>query len=482
MYDSIVIGAGVVGCAVARELALYTKSVCVLESKIDISEGTSKANSGIVHAGYDAVPGTQKALYNVLGNQRFDVLKEELSVSFKRIGSLVLCFSNEQRPQLDALKRRGDENGVPDLRIVEKEELKCIEPHVSDNAICALYAPTGGIVCPYGLCEALAENACANGARFYFEQEVQSIKQIDGGFAVYTPDNCYQGKTVVNAAGVYTDRIADMAGGKTCSIHPRRGEYCVMDKRAGSLIQHTLFQLPGPMGKGVLVTPSVDGNLLIGPTAVDTADKEDTDTTQQGLHYVLETAGLSVDHLPVDQIITSFAGLRAHPDDDEFHVGEDQIVPNLFHAAGIESPGLTAAPAIGVVLCDHIVQKLQLKLRTDAKRMRKGIERFANMTADQRINAIACNSAYGNIVCRCETVTEAEVVDAIHRAPGAKTLDGVKRRTRCGMGRCQGGFCMPRISAILMRELGLSMEEITKKGGCSVVVTGPIKQEEPCKR
>lgn len=482
MYDCIVIGAGVVGCAVARELALYTPSVCVLEKNSDVSEGTSKANSGIVHAGYDAEPGTQKAHFNVLGNGCFDTLKEELDVHFKRIGSLVLCFSEKGRPQLDELMRRGEENNVPHLRIVEREELKQMEPHVSDEAVCALYAPTGGIVCPYGLCEALAENACQNGAEFFFDQQVRRIEKTDDGFTVTTQNGQYCGKTLVNAAGVYADRIADMAGGTTCAIQPRRGEYCVMDKRAGEMVHHTLFQLPGPMGKGVLVTPSVDGNLLIGPTAVDIEDKEDKDTTRKGLEAVLDTAKLSVDHLPIEQIITSFAGLRAHPDDDDFHIGEDENIQNLFHAAGIESPGLTAAPAIGQALCQRIVERLHLKIRTDAVRTRRGIQRFANMTQAQREAAIARDPAYGNIVCRCESVTEAEVVDAIHRTPGARSLDGVKRRTRCGMGRCQGGFCMPRISAILMRELDMPMQAITKKGGSSTVVTGPIKQEAPCGR
>ncbi len=482
MYDCIVIGAGVVGCAVARELAMHTPSVCVLESRNDVSEGTSKANSGIVHAGYDSLPGTKKAYYNVIGNLRFDELQKELDIDFQRIGSLVLCFLNEQRPQLEELRRRGEQNGVPGLRIVERDELMRLEPNVSGKAVCALYAPTGGIVCPYGLCEALAENACMNGAVFFFGQEVRRIERTNEVFSVYSQDSCYKGKTLVNAAGVYSDRVAEIAGGKTCTIHPRRGEYCIMDKRAGSMIRHTLFQLPGPMGKGVLVTPTVDGNLLVGPNAVDIQDKEDTDTTQQGLETIIETAKMSVNDLPTDQVISSFAGLRAHPADDDFHVGEDEFVPGLFHAAGIESPGLTAAPAIGVALCESVVKKLNLKTREEAVRTRRGIERFARMTEDQREKAIMRNPAYGNIVCRCESVTEAEVVEAIRRSPGARTLDGVKRRTRCGMGRCQGGFCTPRVSALLMRELGLTMEEITKKGNSSFVVTGSIKQEEPCGR
>jgi glycerol-3-phosphate dehydrogenase len=482
VYDSIIIGAGIVGCAVARELAKYTASVCVLEKNEDLCEGTSKANSAIVHAGYDAAPGSQKARFNALGNRLYPSLAAELEVPFGQNGSLVLCLSEETRPILEELLVRGEQNGIERLRIVEREELKSMEPHVSDNAVCALYAPTGGIVCPFTMCAALAENACANGAEFHFEQEAIEIEQTDRHFSVRTTKATYEGKTIVNAAGVYADKVAKLAGGHTDPITPRRGEYCVLDKRAGNLVRHTLFQLPGPTSKGVLVTPTVHGNLLIGPNAEDILDTEDTSTTHDGLKAIVDTAALSVDAIPPNMIIASYAGLRAHPESGDFHIGEDDTIKGLYHAAGIESPGLTAAPAIAHALVESIAGALDLKERPEFKRERKAIAKFVEMSGDEREKALEENPAYGNIVCRCETVSEAEVVEAICRMPGARTLDGVKRRTRAGTGRCQAGFCLPRISAILARELNVPLKNITKMGGCSAVIIGPIKQEEPCER
>ena len=478
MYDCIIIGAGVIGCAVAREMTRYTPNVCILEKESDVCEGTTKANSAIVHSGYDAVPGSKKAYYNVIGNKLYDALSEDLDIPFKRNGSLVLCFHEEHRAQLLELLRRGEQNGVPFLRIVEKEELREMEPHVTPEAVCALWAPTGGIVCPFTLCIAMAENAATNGASFFFDREVTSVERIDSGFLVVAGENRYEGKTVVNAAGVFADKLSCAAGGMSFGITPRRGEYCVMDKTVGYLVKNTIFQLPGPKGKGVLVTPTIHGNLLVGPNAEDIGDKQDTSTTAFGISLILETAAMSVDKLP-QATIASYAGLRAHPKSDDFYVGEDDAVPGLFHAAGIESPGLTAAPAIGVALGEAISKRLGLFNRVDFQGKRRGIAKFSEMDDAQRQEALKRNPAYGNIVCRCETVTEAEVVDAIHRVPGARTLDGVKRRTRCGTGRCQGGFCMPKVSHILSRELDVPMQSITKRGKGSTLFSGIIK-EEPC--
>jgi glycerol-3-phosphate dehydrogenase len=482
LYDCIVIGAGVIGCAAARELGLYTPNVCVLEANSDVGEGTSKANSAIVHAGFDAETGSVKAATNVAGNRIFPKYCQELGVPFIQNGSLVLCFSHDRRNDLEALLQRGIQNGVQGLRIVEADELRSLEPNVSDNAVMALYAPTAGIVCPFTLCVALAENACANGVSFRFDQRVQGIERIDGGFAVHTGDNRYEGKTVINAAGVFADEVARMAGGKTCGITPRRGEYCVFDRTVGDLVRQTLFQLPGPMGKGVLVTPTVHKNLLVGPNAQDIEDKQDSSTTAEGLDVILSTGAQSVQSLPKNMVIASFAGLRAHPQDDDFHVGEDDGIPGFYHAAGIESPGLSSAPAIAAMLCEDIVRRCGLCKNKNAITHRDPIPRFLEMDEREREAAIAADHAYGNIVCRCETVTEAEVVQSIRRVPGAKTIDGVKRRVRCGTGRCQGGFCMPRVSAILMREQNLAMEEITKMGKDSHIVTGPIKEASACER
>ena len=338
MYDCIIIGAGVAGCAVARELTRYTPNVCVLEKEIDVCEGTTKANSAIVHAGFDAAPHSAKAFYNVWGNSLYESLTNDLEVPFIRNGSMVLCFLEQDRPHLLELMDKGAQNGVPSLRVLERDELRKAEPHLSQNAVCALLAPTGGIVCPFTLCIAFAENAAQNGATFFFEQKVDQIQKTQQGFAVYAQGKVYKGRTVVNASGVYADEISKKSAGHEFSITPRRGEYCVLDKTVGHYVSHTLFQLPGPKGKGVLVTPTVHGNLMIGPNAQDIEDKTDTATTMHGLAEILDVAALSVDKLP-QSIIASFAGLRARPKSDDFYVGEDTSVGGLFHAAGIESPG-----------------------------------------------------------------------------------------------------------------------------------------------
>ena len=481
MVDCVIIGAGVVGCCTAQMLAQYQARIVVLEAKSDVAEGTSKANSAIVHAGYDAKPHTKKALYNVRGNAMYEDLCARMDVHFKRNGSLVLCFDAADWYKLEELKQRGEANGVQGLRLIERRELLAMEPYVSDQAVGALFAPTGAITCPYGLTEALAENACANGAQFYFDCPVQAIERTERGFCIHAGDRHIETRCIVNAAGVHVDEIACMIGAETVDIQPRKGEYCIFDKTAGALVQHTLFQLPGAMGKGVLVTPTVDGNLMVGPNANDQDSKEDVATTGEGLAYILQTGGRSVQGLPRHAIITSFAGLRAHSKKyDDFYIGQDANVKGFFHAAGIESPGLTAAPAIAEDLSKEVAAYLQCELKENPIRTRRGIARFDEMTEEEQDAAIAKNPLYAQIICRCETVTEAEVVDAIHRTPGATTIDGIKRRTRCGMGRCQGGFCMPKVAAILERELGIAPERVTKKGGSSTLTVGPMKEDAPC--
>ena len=481
MVDCVIIGAGIVGCCTAQMLAQYQARIVVLEAKSDVAEGTSKANSAIVHAGYDAKPHTKKALYNVRGNAMYEDLCARMDVHFQRNGSLVLCFDEADWYKLEELKQRGETNGVQGLQLLKRSELVAMEPYVSEKAVGALFAPTGAITCPYGLTEALAENACANGAQFYFDCPVQAIERTEHGFCVYAGGQRFETRSVVNAAGVPVDEIARMVGAETVDIQPRKGEYCIFDKTAGELVRYTLFQLPSAMGKGVLVTPTVDGNLMVGPNANDQDSKEDVATTGEGLAYILQTGGQSVQALPRQAIITSFAGLRAHSKKyDDFFIGEDAKIKGFFHAAGIESPGLTAAPAIAEDLSKAVADFLNCPLKEHPIRTRKGIARFNEMTEEEQDAAIAKNPLYAQIVCRCETVTEAEVVDAIHRTPGATTIDGVKRRTRCGMGRCQGGFCMPKVAAILERELQIAPELVTKKGGRSTLMVGPMKEDAPC--
>ncbi len=462
MTDIIIIGAGVTGCGIARELARYDWKVTVLERASDVCEGTSKANSGIIHAGFDAKPGTLKARLNVEGNVMMDALSRELDIPFRRNGSLVLCFDGKDRRILEKLYEQGVANGVKDLRIIEREELKELEPHISGAAEAALYAPTGGIVCPFELTIAMAENAAVNGVAFRLNTEVLEVKKAAGGYAVLTDRGELESRVVINAAGVYADRFHNMVSGEKLRIIPRKGEYCLMDKNVGNFVSRTIFQLPTVYGKGVLVTPTIHGNLLTGPTALDVEDPESVDTTAAGMEEVLKKASLSVDHLPVKQVITSFAGLRAHEEKGDFVVGQAADAPGFFDAAGIESPGLTCAPALGRYLAEKVLEYLPARRKADFVAVRKGIPSIALADEEERRRLIAENPLYANVVCRCELVTEGEILDAIHRPLGATTLDGVKRRTRAGMGRCQAGFCLPKTVEILAGELGKDVSGICK--------------------
>ena len=476
MIDVIVIGAGVTGCGIARELSRYDWRVMVLEKASDVCEGTSKANSGIVHAGFDAHPGTLKAKLNVEGSEQMEELAKELDFPYKRNGSLVLCFDEKDREKLQKLYEKGLKNGVKELRILEREELKQLEPNISDNTVAALYAPTGAIVCPFGLTIALAENAAANGVEFRLNTEVESIERTESGYRLTTNQGVLESKVVINAAGVCADRFHNMVSSSKIRIIPRKGEYCLMDKKVGGYVSRTIFQLPTVYGKGVLVTPTVHGNLLVGPTAMDVENKEAVNTTGEGMADVLKRAALSVNALPAKQVITSFAGLRAHATfengESDFIIGEVQDAPGFFDAAGIESPGLSCAPSLGKYLVEQVLAYLPAEKKPDFIASRKGIPNMALATDEQRQQFIRENPLYANVVCRCELVTEGEIMDAIHRPLGATTLDGVKRRTRAGMGRCQAGFCSPKTVEILARELGKDMSEITKNEKGSEFLTG----------
>ena len=476
MWDAIIVGAGVCGCAIARELSRKKGRFLVVEKKEDVCCGTSKANSGIVHAGFDAKHGTRMAQLNVRGSGIMPRLSRELDVPFRQNGSLVVMVDPGDRPRLQALYEDGLANGVPGLEILEREELLRLEPHISDQAVAALYAPTGGIVCPFALTIALAENACENGVEFSFNTGIRSIEKHDTGYVLKAEDTVLYADCIVNAAGVYADVFHNMVSEKKIHITPRKGDYCLLDKEAGSHVSHTIFQLPGKLGKGILVAPTVHGNLLTGPTAKDIEDKECTATTAEGLAEVMQKAGLGVKDIPFRQVITSFCGLRAHEDGDDFIIGEAEDAPGFFDAAGIESPGLSSAPAIGVYLAELVAEKLQAPRKETWNGKRKGFIRPEKMSREERAALIKEHPEYGTIICRCEGVSEGEILDAIRRSPGAVSLDGIKRRVRQGMGRCQAGFCTPRTMEILARELGVTMEEICKNAPGSNMLTGE-KQE-----
>ena len=476
-YDIAVIGAGVVGALVARELSRYDLRTALAERLHDVAQGTTKANSAIVHAGFDAKVGSWKAKTNVRGNEMMPALCETLHVPFEQCGSLVVGFSDEELPVLEHLKARGEENGVPGLRLLGKEELLAMEPNINPDAVGALYAPTGAIISPYELCIAAAECAVREGVALCRDFDVTEIVQNPDGFIVKSPAGEIHAKVVVNAAGVHADDVAKMIGDESFSIRARRGEYLLLDSARGGVVGRTVFQCPGKMGKGVLVTPTVHGNVLLGPSAADIDDKLDLTTTDAGLRGVQEAVALSLPAFRVGDVITSFTGLRAHCDRDDFILEPSAVNGKFIHAAGVESPGLTAAPAIAEYIAGLALEALggkpDLKPGWDPGRAEP--VRMNELDAEQRRAKIRENPAYGRIICRCETVSEGEIVDAIHAPAGARDVDGVKRRTRAGMGRCQGGFCGTKVLEILSRELGLPPDAVTKSGGGSKILVEKTK-------
>ena len=472
MYDVIVIGAGVIGANIARELAKYELNIMVLEKNLDVCEGTSKANSGIVHSGYDAKPGSLKAKYNVIGNVLMEDLCKELVVPFKRNGSLVLAFSESESATLKKLLDQGHKNKVKDLAILEKEAIIAKEPNINKNVYQALYAPSGGIVDPFELTLASAEVAFLNDVSFQFGTRVTHIYREDDAFMVVTNRGEYKSRTIVNAAGVFADDINNLISDTKYRILPRKGEYCLFDKQIGDLVTSTIFQLPTKEGKGVLVTPTAEGNLLIGPNSEFVDDKNDTSTSEEGIREVIRRAKQSVDNIPMPFVITAFAGLRATEKNEDFVIGEADDVPGFFNALGIESPGLTAAPAIAIEIAHMVAQKLEAKQSDNYIIKRNKTVHFESLSIKEKQELFLKDKNYGKIICRCELVTLAEILDSIKRPLGAKTVDGVKRRTRAGSGRCQGGFCSPKIVEILAKELGKDLREILKSSEKSTYLIG----------
>ncbi len=472
IYDVIIIGAGVTGSAAARELSRYKLDVCVLEKCEDVCSGTSKANSAIVHAGFDAAEGSLMAKLNVEGNVMMPQLAKDLDIPFKQNGSLVVCIHKEELGGLQDLYNRGIANGVKDMKILTKEEVLEMEPNLSDNVEGALYAPTGGIICPFMLNIAMAENANVNGVDFRFNTQVEELHTDDEGlWHLRTNNGEYITRYVVNAAGVHADYFHNMVSKDKIHITPRRGDYCLLDKEMGNFVSKTIFPQPTKLGKGVLVSPTIHGNLIVGPTAIDIEDPEATATTADGINELMEKAGMHVKNLPIRRkVITSFAGLRAHEDHHEFIIGEVKDAPHFIDCAGIESPGLTSSPAIGKMVGEIFNDMIHPEKKENWVGTRKGILDPAELSLEERKELIKKEPAYGQIICRCESISEGQILEAIHRPLGARSLDGIKRRVRAGSGRCQAGFCSPRVMEILHRELGIPMEEITKSGGKSNIV------------
>ncbi len=470
-YDVAVIGAGVVGALITRELSKYNIKTALLERCNDCAMGATKANSAIVHAGFDAVPGTLKAKLNVRGVELMKTFCRELNVPLQNNGALVVAFSEDEKAHLQKLLDRGIANGVPGMYIADRDELVKMEPNIGETAVAALVAPTSSIVCPYELTIAGVENAVSNGAEFIRNCAVTGIEYGDGEFTLSTTQGEIKAEYVINAAGVHSGEVAKLIGDNSIDIVVRHGDYYLLDKSQGTLVSHTIFQCPTAMGKGVLVSPTVDGNLIVGPSAEDIEDGDDVATTEKGLEKIFTMAIKSVPQVSLRNAITSFSGNRAHPVTDDFVIGSSDVNPKFINAAGIESPGLSSAPAIAEMVLG-LVNDLAggLEEKADFNPVRPEPVRFRHMSTEERAKLIEKNKAYGRIVCRCETITEGEIIDAIHAPAGARDVDGVKRRTRAGMGRCQGGFCGSKVVEILARELGVPMNEITKFGGESRIM------------
>ena len=475
IYDVAIIGSGVTGNAIFRELTKYNLKVVSLEKEDDVSMGASKANSAIVHAGYDPEPGTLMAKYNVEGNKMFEKLCSDLSVPFKKNGSLIIGFDDDDKKELELLYNRGIENGVEGVKLLSKEEVLEMEPNLSEKVNCALYCPTGGIVGAYEFTIALAENAVENGGEIRLNSKVVGIEKDDNFKITLENGDKVEAKFVVNAAGVHADEIHNLVCKESFKITPRKGEYFVLDKSQGSLFTKTIFQCPTKLGKGVLVTPTVHGNLLVGPDAIDDCNKESVSTELEGLNKVREVSLKTTNNVNFRENIRNFAGLRAIADAPDFIIGEAEDVKGFFDVAGIKSPGLSSAPAIAVDVVRMLGESgLALNKKENFIEKREQVH-FIELSPKEKAEMIKKDNRYGRIICRCENITEGEIVDSVNRTLGARTVDGVKRRCRPGCGRCQGGFCGPRVQEIIARETGTNIKDILldKKG--SYIIIGKTK-------
>ncbi|XZJ10380.1 NAD(P)/FAD-dependent oxidoreductase [Clostridium perfringens] len=468
MRDIIVIGAGVVGCSIARELSKYNLDVLVVEKNSDVSEGISKGNSGIVHAGYNEKIGTLKAKLNIEGNKIFDDLSRDLQFPFKRNGAFILAFSDEEMKTLESLKENGEKLGVEGLEILTREEALNIEPNLNKEIVGVLNVKTSGIVSPYEMTIALAENAAENGVEFKLNSKVTNIEKISEGYKVTLNNKeIVNGKLIINASGLEGAFLNNLVSMSKREINPVKGEYCLFDKVAGAMINKTLFQVPNKLSKGVLVTPTAEGNLLVGPNAVEGKTLE---TSREGIDEILDKSKKSLEELPVARILNTFSGIRPKTKEGDFIIEEVEDAKNFINVIGIDSPGLTAAPAIGVYVVNIIKERLDLVEKKNFKKTREKIVRFAELSLEEKNKLIKEKPAYGHMICKCEFVTEGEIVEAIHRPIKALTVDAIKRRTRASMGGCQGIGCTLPISKILSRELGIDISDINKNSEGSPVI------------
>ncbi len=472
----VIIGGGIVGTSIARQLSRYQVRIALLEKEADVSFGTSKANSGIVHAGFHDKPGSLKAKLCVRGNLLYGEWADDLEFPFRRCGIFTIATDEEQTRQIEALYHWGRRNNVPYMQVLSGERVREMEPNLTPDVREALFAPTGGIVEPYEMIFAIVENAQKNGLELVTNTEVEAIDSIDGGLRVMSGSREWSSRFVINAAGLYADEVSRMAGAEEFEIVPRKGEEYLLDKRAGSLIHSVIFPVPTKKSKGILVIPTVDGTMMLGPTASEVDNKEDRTTTAKGLHYILEHVRPMVPAIQLTDIITAFAGLRPTLDTEDFYIARSRKVPALIQVAGIQSPGLTAAPAIAEMVKGILLHAgLALAESPNYDPHRPAGKKIRHVDTAELDRLIAEDPSYARVVCRCEKVSEAEVVRAIRN--GHTTMDSIKFATRTGMGRCQGGFCSFRVMDIIHRETGLEYEEITKRGGGSYIVAGRLEKK-----
>ncbi len=478
MYDAIIIGAGISGASLAFELAKYKLHIAVIEKGSDVCAGTSRGNSATVHSGHDAAYGTNKAIYNVLGNAMFDTLCSDLKVPFFRNGTIIFAINDADMEEVRRLKHNADLNRVPGVEVLDREGLLKIENYFGPEVIGGLYAPTGGMVCPYSLVIALCEQAYRNHVDFFLNSKVERIQKTKSGFFVTTPKKNFETKFVFNCAGTHADEINNLVSSNKITITPRKGEHIILDKKLSPYVRTTISQTPlnlpgGGHTKGMGIMPSVDKTIILGCGAHDVTDKDDTATTSIGLEEITSYFEKNWRHLPISEkipkfprnmIINAFGGLRPHATTDDFIIGESEDVKGFFNMAGIESPGLTAAPAIAQKIVQEAADKYHIEKNDFFVSIRDYEKPFREMDEDERRQAVMNNKEYGEIVCRCELVTKADIIAAIHAPLGASTVNAVKMRTRAGMGRCQGGFCSPVVAKILAEELGIDLTEVTQSG------------------
>ncbi len=474
MYDVAIIGSGITGSACAYFLSKYRLKIAVIEKNNDVCCGTTKANSAIIHAGYDPHPETLMAKLNVKGSAMAKEICAKLDVPYNQIGSLVVAFSEEEAKTVEELFERGNANGVPDLKILNREELKEAEPMISDEALCALYAPSAAIVNPWEYGLAMAETAVRNGAEILLESEVTSIKKENGVFKITAGEKEIEAKYVINAAGVNCDDVHNMIAPPKFKVIPSAGEYYLLDKSEGKRARHVIFQCPNKDGKGVLVSPTVHGNLIVGPNA-DARDKDDTSTKTRCLDFVREKAVKSVPSINFRENIRNFTGVRAATDIDDFII--EFACEGFLDLAGIKSPGLSAAPAIAELAVKMLGESgLALEEKESFTDERTHL-RFKHLSDEEKNNAVKKNSAYGRVICRCETITEGEIIDALNSPIPPVSLDGIKRRAGTGMGRCQGGFCGPKVLEIMAKYKNEPFEAVLQDNTGSVILTGKTKSE-----